>query len=531
VRRRGIVVVHGVGTQQREDQLDIVVEPLVEFLGQALGHGNVELVTRPHRAGERLVSATIHLRDPHSGQWIEEWHVREAWWAESFVPSSSRTVLGWAVRAFGFFIAATLRNVWWRNVRRAFLGPQEPQGHGVWTIPTGGRFYSVLDALAWGVIMGAYLLLAIVGFCFIVPLYTFLSLPLLPIIPQVVADVRRSLINLITGGIGDQQAMTNRRVAVSAAANVISTALYPFLDPSALDEHHATYETVTMLAHSGGCVVPYEALAGEQVTQWLAADPPGRRVNFVTLGSGLNLAWKMRAPHKDRDWVFWHRRMDHQVNWVDIYARYDPVPQGAAPEELVDALMGADQAARPYVSVRVANDDWPPTDHGAYWWNFPEVMSRVVDVISDSRWGQAPLDTDPGEFTDGLLHNAVVQAVTKQGVPHRRKVTTAQTLRLVFGLGTLALLGAYRANVIELGQRVASLAGWPWAPTRVWESLADRLLPPLPWLPELLHWLVGAIIVVFILSIGLTLLRLAGDLWSWGQPQHDAVPPAGILRP
>src|SRR5207248_2668599 len=129
--------------------LDDVVEPLVEFLGRSLGHQNVAIVARTHRAGGNPASATVHLRPEGQTEPFEEWRVREAWWARNFKPSNSGTVLGWAVRAFGSHLVATAQNVFWRNVRRVFGHPPLQQGAGVWKIPTPIWPYALLDAVAW----------------------------------------------------------------------------------------------------------------------------------------------------------------------------------------------------------------------------------------------------------------------------------------------------------------------------------------------------------------------------------------------
>src|SRR5262249_25505425 len=154
-----------------------------------------------------------------------------------------------------------------------------------------------------------------------------------------IGALRAHLLNFLTRGIGDQQATTNREVAVAAAANTVATALYPFIAPQARRWRAFDYDTVTVIAHSGGCVVTFAALAGGEVRRWLRGKsdgaPSDRRVTWITVGSGLDLAWRMQAPSKARDQAFWHRRIDDYVNWIDIYARYDPVPPGEAPPAMV----------------------------------------------------------------------------------------------------------------------------------------------------------------------------------------------------
>jgi hypothetical protein len=179
VIRRRIVVVHGIGHQQRGDQLDDVVEPMVEFLGEKLGRQNVQLAARTGRTDGHQATARIRVT-PGTGEPDEEWDVREAWWAQTFKPSDDSTVLGWAVRAFVAHIASTWQNVFLRNIKR-LAGkhvPVQGLGEGVWQIPVSGLYvYYLIDAFAWLLITVGYLLVYVAGAVLIVPLYVFLLLP------------------------------------------------------------------------------------------------------------------------------------------------------------------------------------------------------------------------------------------------------------------------------------------------------------------------------------------------------------------
>ncbi len=109
----------------------------------------------------------------------------------------------------------------------------------------------------------------------------------------------------------------------------------------------------------------------------------------------------MRGRANPQDRAFW-RPINGHVNWLNIYARYDPVPQGAPPRDMVEALVGPDPllnggpmgARPPYVNLRVANEDFPATDHNRYWDNPEEVFSRIVHVIADGSLANAPIDPD-----------------------------------------------------------------------------------------------------------------------------------------
>jgi hypothetical protein len=532
VVRRGIVVTHGVGEQKRAEQLDTVVEPLVWFLGQTLGPENVQLKVRTLLDDQGIARADIHILDPQTREVREAWQVREAWWAESFRPSESGSIFGWAVIAAGFHVRSTARYVVWANIKAALGGSQ--QGVGVWQIPRSGHWlYQGLNVINWLFLTAGYAAVYVIGAIVLLPVAIFLQLPLRSIWPEVVGNLQRSLVNLITGGIGDQHAMTNRRVAVAAAANTIATALWPFLAPEARRRRTYEYDTVTVIAHSGGCVVSFDALASGEVQRWLAEGPPQRRVTWVTVGSGLDLAWQMRARRKAWDHAFWHRRLDARVNWIDIYARYDPVPQGAAPKPMVRQLMG--EPPHPYVSVRVANGDWPFTDHGAYWWHREEVLSRLVHAITDSHLGWEPLDERIGRYAeqrqpDGTYRPhplaAAVQTAVEAGPAHRRAVAVKRFGAVcLFGLCAVLLFGEHWltflpcASATCVGQwlldGLASLGlGPPWP---------DWLTGPLRWLAEPGHfgsprqhaWVVGAAALVFGLMVLNIILRMMGNLRGW----------------
>ncbi|HEY3110170.1 MAG TPA: hypothetical protein VGL23_15515 [Chloroflexota bacterium] len=422
--RRGIVVVHGIGEQRRTEQIETVLEPLVAFLAAAVGERNVELRIQTPLPAPRVAEASIRLRfSDRPGDW-EEWIVREAWWAESFRPSESATVLTWGLRAAIFFVRALAGSVLLRNlihVRGWLTGRDVPAtGRGVWRWPTAGGPYAALNLLVWLVLVGGYLGLLAVGLAVLPLLYLLLLLPIRFLLPQAFAAIQVRLINFFTLGIGDQQAMTERRVSIVEAAHAVEIALWPFLAPESRAER---CRTVTVVAHSGGCVVSFAALAGGEVPEWLAraaetGDRPAR-VTWVAVGSGLNIAWLMQARQHARDIGFFHRRIDGHATWIDLYARYDPVSIDAAPADMVDALMGPARP-RPYVPVRVVNADLPLPDHDRYWSNGPEVLSRIVHAIVDDRL--AVSRTVPDDPAAHPLAGAIASALAAAPARRRRLI-------------------------------------------------------------------------------------------------------------
>jgi hypothetical protein len=523
VIRRGIVVVHGVGHQSRADQLDWVVESLVDFLGKAMGHNNVQLTARTGPGDDALASARIRLTLPCTTEPFEEWHIREAWWAQSFRPSGSATVLGWALVAAYYHVVTTAKGVFGHNVARLAAGRPKQDGSGVWTREETGKLHALFDIVVWLVITLGYLFVYAVGAIVILPLYVFLLLPLVALWPSAIGRLQVALVNTVTGGIGDQHATTNRRVAAAGAADSVVRALWYFIAPGRLGS--SVYDTVTVIAHSGGCVVSFDALVRHDVRRWLSESTSLRRVTLMTVGSGLNLAWRMRAKRKARDCAFWDRPLGDHVNWIDIYSRFDPVPQGPPPVEMVEALVGP--PPHPFVTVQVTNRDWPLSDHGAYWENFEEAMSRMVHAITDSRLGQQPLSElgdsysvqtqRGGEMEAHPLARPVREAI-KAAPDRQRQVTTrrfASFLLIALGVA-LVYLTSNSLGAWLLGDRMEIL-GVSWPPL-AWRRDLGQLIPTSLLgfnFTSLRPWIVGALALAFLAEVLLLLAQLGIHLWSW----------------
>lgn len=560
VVRRGIVIVHGVGEQQRGEYIGSFVEPLAGFVADSCGSENVSVTVR--NEPEAPAWATLFI---HGDRRDEEWHIREAWWARDFRPSSSKTVLFWAIIA-GLTIAwATWRSVFVRAVARTFHDYQQmelsrddlmgrPAGrtpggklyllpeaqHGLWVAPQTLPGKAVLDALVWLFICVLYVAGTALLLVVLVPLYLFLLLPLSFLLPGPVGAVQRKLAGIIVSTIGDQQAITARRFALAGASNEVAQSLWWMLNKRGLarakraTEGFTGYETVTVVAHSGGCLVSFDALAG-QVKEWLADPelPEGvsrpKRIGWITAGSGLNLAYRMRRTRDPREVAFWRRPLVGFVNWTNIYARYDPVPQGPPPPDLVTTLLredglidGVSQSRPPYVCLRVVNDDFPASDHSRYWTNRVEVMSRVVALIADSARAARELDPQDGTFP-ATLSPALDAAIRANANPeamrqHRRRALKRQAPMY---LGILAVAGVL-AFAAALGRQFLDI------------DLIDRAMPHSLFginIGDQRAWLCGAIVGLFAVMIAGQLLAFLGQLASWTRAGGNAaiLPVGGLM--
>jgi hypothetical protein len=556
-----VVIVHGVGEQGRGDYIGSFVEPLASFVANGCGSENVAITVR-NEAGASAW-ATLSIRGDSRD---EEWHIREAWWAKNFRPSSSKTVLFWAIIAGLTIMWATWRSIFVRGAARLLHNyqkmslsrddlygrPLDPANEfrlkpdtaqGLWVTAQTLPAKALLDGLVWLFICMLYLAGALLLIALLVPLYLFLLLPLSLVAPGPVVAVQRKLAGLIVSSIGDQQAITARRFALAGASNEVAQALWWMLSKDGLERSKRSidgftgYETVTVVAHSGGCVVSFDALAGE-VKRWM--DDPElpknvsrpRRVNWITAGSGLNLAFRMRRARDTREHAFWNRPLSSFVNWVNIYARYDPVPQGPPPPDLVSTLVGEDgwlsehpDAAKsrpPYVCLRVVNDDFPASDHSGYWQNPTEVMSRVVALIADSDRAAKPLspqeDAYPATLSAGLDGEIRARANPDAARGSRAAALKRQVPMYIGLLVVVAIL----AFAMQLGSRFLDI------------NIIDRAMPHSLFgvgINGQREWITGAVVGLLLALVAAQLLSFLGQLVSWAKSGGNAavVPVGGLM--
>lgn len=426
--RRAILVMHGVGSQEKGQTLNDVVEPLARFLQRpsaSPGHPEGLRLDVDMRPEQGPAHATPRFQ---VGSEDEEWVITEAWWAKRFFANSTGPVLRW-----GF--AALVRHGWsivYGILVRPAVRPDEPEPNDeVYREPKAralSRLWDILVALAVAVL---YIPAAIVIIGLAAIFYVIAMLPTWLLIPIPAAAAVRALVNSLVDGPGDQQVMTSNYLARDSASRAVVEALAPHLDHTAPD--YTPCDTVTIIAHSGGAVVSYDALSGPDVKGWSFGN--GRTsVTWFTVGSGLNLAYRMGATRG-----FWNRGLDPRITWVNLWARYDPVPHGPAIPELLQQIATGSDAADRCRSLRVVNRDNPFADHGEYWRNYEEVVSRFVYEIMGRPQGGQP------------LRDAVAKAVGEIE-RHRHGVATIVSLRF--------LVAAVAAAAAWLTDADAALGAW-----------------------------------------------------------------------
>jgi hypothetical protein len=213
------------------------------------------------------------------------------------------------------------------------------------------------------------------------------------------------------------------------------------------DLHANNCETVVVVAHSGGAIVSYMTLA-DSANNDIAVD------RFITLGEGINLAWRLTIGPDgklDEDTRNRYRRLylspfkdRPKLEWHDFWASQDPAPVGVLDPEretLGDADLGRIRSHAIWNRLAVAED------HGAYWDNDEEFLLPMLRLI------------EGGEDKSGLLDAKGTEA--EQSTRRRRRLSILSVGRQLTRIApTAAFVTAFALGSpfpTRLGDAVASV--------------------------------------------------------------------------
>src|SRR5262249_42987740 len=166
---------------------------------------------------------------------------------------------------------------------------------------------------------------------------------------------------------------------------------------------------VVLLAHSGGTLVSFASLIRYPKKELDVA-------KLITFGEAIKLGYTLE--HDAGDWNLGNPiRADRQLldnhptlRWVDIWASYDPAPQGplAPPPrdgwlfDVQPSLSPTPNPKSPAIEIEsrpVTNFKFLTLDHGGYWANDEGFLIPVIRHIDDpcgtgdaSRFFRSPLD-------------------------------------------------------------------------------------------------------------------------------------------
>ncbi|MBT5775210.1 MAG: hypothetical protein HOH95_12635, partial [Dehalococcoidia bacterium] len=380
-KTHGVVVIHGQG--QARFRGAILAQLLNGTIGALEAGGydverTIELDQDIPRARLALTSAPPLAPNgspsPLHGEAIE---FREAFWDDAFPAPSTDDVVRWVLMGIRSRAAGMLSG-WFGQPR---------------TVAANG--FSILDWIAKAqtllltIMLAASLLLTSIIQPIAWLLFTASRMPIVSgfgIAARFGAAIQ-SLNPFLQSTLGDSQRLVTDRAWAATIRTRLETPLIELLDND--DISH-----VTIVAHSAGAAVAYEALfQGSPVAK--LANEREKPIRLITMGSGLNHLWafaSMRNNGVPERVALAEGRLDPDVVaragdtrtsidtfWTDLYARFDYVAAGPTGAQIV-AHSGLEDGKH-FRAHRVINYDHLIDDHGGYFRNKEQVIPRLLPVI------------------------------------------------------------------------------------------------------------------------------------------------------
>jgi hypothetical protein len=413
----GVLLVHGIGEQQRGDTLTEVGDLLLEWLArraEATGSAadvdlNLMNVVDRQASRDQIPSAhaLIRITPPTKSATPANWVVAESFWADVFRPATFTELASWGVFIGPWAFAAQARGIFQRmetavevpNWLRPALLPI------IWTV-AGAMF-----------LVGAFVALAVTVLALSLVILALTNLPF-------VADFARSTQRTLANGVGDAYVLTRSPIRFGAMASQVRADLEDLSKQS---------RAVAVIAHSQGTAVAWHAIkhgltddpaTGSAVAQhlklFLTYGQAVRKLTFMNLvaegsqtrngilalvgaGSGLLAlaeffvvgpgflmlitvalaiaaearllarvwpVWKESQVKIEGDWDRVHAAAPG-LEWLDLWASADPVPGGPL-----------DVDRRPNVrTYKIRNLASGILDHVVYWKNGTEFLAVVLSRL------------------------------------------------------------------------------------------------------------------------------------------------------
>ncbi|MHB8646279.1 MAG: hypothetical protein ACYDAR_10875 [Thermomicrobiales bacterium] len=391
-RTRGILFVHGVGSQRQSDMLLNVGDPLLAWLtawyaargepAPQIEHAQLAFAT----SDDGVIPPSHTIVTLHTG---DRWVLTEAWWAASVRRERFSMMVGWTIGHLGQAAAALLVSVWQR-----FAGDERDAASVPWLIGKALALYTLATFFVF--VVGA-----LIGLPLVVLLLVLAQLP----IPTVQTFLLRALQPFLEVNIGEFRTVLDDEIQAANIRRLVAGAVDFLVAAECAD--------VVIVAHSEGAVVSFDMLTDSAYDQTAA-----HVRKLITAGAGLNKAWAFRKALARL-----HDPLPDHIHWVDFWGSFDPVPTGwlrpprvakrwmtifAPSPTVVDAqglVARADPSPfrplrRPRAgtlhpqywpeSVKVTNELSVLADHGGYWHNDEEVLARIAAETDCTYYRQSP---------------------------------------------------------------------------------------------------------------------------------------------
>lgn len=562
----GVLFVHGIGDQGEGETLTSFGEPLIEWMRDWIaGHGEL---SSPEKADAHNVrpdgvdvtyaslfpsrrytpdpaNARIDVRITPQGdppqQLRQRWLFAESWWGEQVQPPGVFDLLGWLFSRGVWVLLAHVAEQAWQFTHPRYAGT------GRWT----ERVLRKLDVtrwrhLAWLSAAGAFLQLAAL-LQLLLLIAAVLALIPVPAVRRFIAVVLQHATLIL----GDSYGL----VANETQRGAILTRFQ-----STVDWLQARCDRLAIVAHSQGTAVVHAAVQGAFIK---------RPALLITFGSGLAklaqlrrcelhnsahlaaaawivptalltiylIAWlNLNQDHRQDGLIIvawalgfaclwcmvmasmaWYgTRVDSNASqrplagqpgrWIDLYASSDPVPQG----DLREYLPACDMTSECIVNRRSLL-----ADHGSYWKNKPEFVTRVA----------AELDREAAILgIPDLQANKEYELAVRH---HHRAIRALSMAWWVMCISLFAIAATHFSYLAEMGRAfvkalengpLSTLANYLEAPGQLVEWLTMQLTGSVPQIySELGYW--GIVIAGGLLLAYLWWTVIAALLIKWDSAQ------------
>jgi hypothetical protein len=251
----GVLLVHGIGVQQRSDVLTAAGDEIIGWLRKRVetpppGDMAVLDVVARQPSGDAIPAAhaVIRITPPEGAGKVVHWVVAEAWWAEVFRAATFQEMLGWVLTIGPWIFASEVADI----MRRLEIGK---------AVPLPLRLVLIPVTLAMGLVMmlGA----AILGFAvtLLAAAVFVLTVINVPFLSDAAAGFQRTL----ASEFGDAYVLTRSPVRFGAMASSVRANLRNLREQC---------QEVAIVAHSQGTAVAWFALLHELLDEPPASEVP-----------------------------------------------------------------------------------------------------------------------------------------------------------------------------------------------------------------------------------------------------------------
>lgn len=454
----GVIVIHGIGDNMTPGSLLAdVTNSLADALIESPEKGVKAKIRREADLSRNPPSVTLYITSPSKD--YATWICKEAFWDDAIPPPKASTVL-W--KLLGKNIIKHIEFFWngWKDPGNSEYKDKESDERFHFHVKTlkdidiknlKGIDKDQIESIAASTYIKGnsattpFWILPLAGVAYLVLAFLWICqfLPSIGPLEKVLKWVRK-LDPFITNSFGDVHKYMEHEVWRANARGRLEDIIINMLKKN---EEPEKIEDITIIAHSMGCVVTYDALAeGGKVAMEIKKiketnkDKPEwkqKKITFVSVGSAINQVFKLYAKEQ-----FKRRHLAEEItgsdsgktpglrkeqfHWLDIWARRDPIPAGHLDIAVIEK---AEVIPEQFKGRRIINMDSIFLDHSAYWSNHDDCIPRIAEAINTDEplWDAAGITPKKLEqrikyasrfrlLTLKLLAQTVVSAIVVGGV-------------------------------------------------------------------------------------------------------------------